>query len=323
MRDEMEGRVGEPLQLERIPTEIHPPPFLYGDFYFAEVAAGIYLQLRYEPIPAPVPDHFDIAPLVAPNENIALLMTDEHPNTTVETLGTLMYEQLRSQEIQFSTVISPVALGPVLGREITKAVQREEGRAVPALSIQKGKFLEMSSEQIAQLGGGFVWIPEELTSATPERIREYLETARRMGMGPPKPWVHGENCVSTASGTSKEGSTQLLSLDPKVAGYMRWTAEKTGFGTVIVDDAYLFGGTVQSSLELLSRAGIPVAGVITVLNEGPNEGVVLNSVGDRIPRMWLAKLPMLAQVQDDQGQHARMPIPGTFDGLEYFYRRIL
>ncbi len=297
-----------------------------GDTYTAEVGPGTYLQLRFEPIPEPVlhiNPGFDHAELSAENANIALLMTDEHPNTTIQRLGELMFEQLRTANIHFSTVVSPVSLGTVLGREIARcAEENETERVAPPFSLQKGKFLEISTEDEAATGGGYVWIPADLLDASSEKIRRYLENGQRMGVGPPKPWVRPEDCRATASGTSKVGSTQLLSLDPKVADYMRWTAMETGHGTILVDDAYLLGGTARSSLELLLNAGILVEAVFTVLNEGPNNPLILNSAGHEIPRMWLTKLPLFAQIRDQRGQPARMPIPGTYEGLRWFYRRV-
>jgi adenine/guanine phosphoribosyltransferase-like PRPP-binding protein len=261
-------------------TEGNPPVF-GGDFYWANLGTleePLMLQLRFEPI------NLDASVLTGeagghfPEDNrvrICLLMTNERHQSQLEVIGRQIYERVKERGIEFEGVIAPESLGSKLAQEVARAA-RLDGKPEPVLlSFQKGKVKEENGSIL---------------------------------VGPPKEWVDQQAGAEVKSGTSHPAAQQKLYLDQKIAS----AVHKRGTKFLIVDDARLSQGTINSSIELLKKFGIPIAGIATVLNEGnPTDQL------EGIPFVWLTKLPLMQRVPG-----GLMPIRSTFEGLDYFYREL-
>lgn len=248
-----------------------------GDFYFANIGAEdnpLILELRFEPTaltPQDVNPNFQ-ADLLDNQVRIALLMTNERYQNDLEQMGREILNQVEKREIEFDAVVAPDSLGSKLSQEIAR-LRSAEGKPVYLTSIQKGK--------------------------------AGLDKKGNLKVGSPKPWISEESGVEVNSGTSHAGSRQKLYLDPKIAEEMARRKQKV----LLVDDARLTEGTINSAVALLKQFNLEVAGIATVLNEGSPVKEI-----DSIPFVWLTKLPLFARTKD-----GLEPIPGTFDGLEHFY----
>lgn len=128
---------------------------------------------------------------------------------------------------------------------------------------------------------------------------------KKLVIGPPKEWVDASDYVLVTSGTSGK-APQAIFMDQKIAQV---------FGdrpTVIVDEARLTSGTVNSSIELARMMEINPVCVVTILNEAePTEEIM------GIPYIGLVKIPVFSK--NDQGFH---PIERSFTGVGYFYQEI-
>lgn len=86
-----------------------------------------------------------------------------------------------------------------------------------------------------------------------------------------------------------------------------------GKEVVVLDDARLTGGTIESMVRHCQQCGIKVKAVASVLNETePTDTVTIN--GQDYPFVWLTKLPLMVKTKDGY-----RPIQGTYQGLRYFY----
>jgi len=148
--------------------------------------------------------------------------------------------------------------------------------------------------------------------------REVFPTSLQKGkmngshIGPPKEWITEEYGIEVSSGTSSNGVKQKLYLDPRYANLIK----DMHWNVLLADDARLTMGTITASLELFKKLGISVTGITTVLNEGSPIHSIANTEGKEIPFRWLTKLPLSHLVSG-----GIQPIPGTFNGLEYFLVR--
>lgn len=211
---------------------------------------------------------------INPETGIALLMTNERYPRDLEIMAKEIRTRMDERGIAFDAVVAPESLGSKLSQEIARQV----GPDTMTTTLQKGKM-----QQLEPQGDLFV--------------------------GSPKPWIGHDHGVTVSSGTSHEGSKQKLFLDPKIAEVFRAQSS----GVLVVDDARMTSGTVESSIRLLRSQDIPIAAVATVLNEAEATDT-LRYEDEDIPYVWLTKLPLFRPTQ--QGMQ---PIPGTYDGLDKFY----
>lgn len=270
------------VKVEVIPSQTSRPVVFRTPFYLANIgseANPLLLELRFEPIAVMVDK---IAPTIergacADNHvRIALLMTNERYITDLMMMGNELYERVREQGIQFDAIIAMESLGPKLSQEAARVVYEREGRKILFTSFQKGK----------------------------PRVDEHGQ----ISVGPPKPWIIESAGIDVSSGTSHPAARQRLFLDQKVAEYMR----RHQLRVLIIDDARMTQGSINTGIALLRRFNIPVAAVATILNEGdPTEEI------DGIPYIGLTKLPLFMPVPG-----GLQPIPGSFRGLKYFYREV-
>lgn len=129
-----------------------------------------------------------------------------------------------------------------------------------------------------------------------------------MTVGPPKPWIEESAGIDVNSGTSHPAARQHLFLDQKVAAYMK----RKNLRVLVVDDARMTQGSINTEVALLRRSGIQIAAITTVLNEGqPTDEI------DGIPFVGLTKLPLFMRVPS-----GLYPIPDTYQGLTHFYREV-
>lgn len=281
LRHFLEEETGDnPARFLKIPADHKPTPVFSGDFYYANIGQSpeepILLALRFEPISTRV---VDINPqakidIIDEKARIALLMTNERSWLDLATMGEEIYWQLKQRGVGFDAIIAPDSLGPRIAQEIARISWLEEENVVLPTSFQKGK---------------------------PYRLGENEE----IHIGPPKEWINPEAGIPVNSGTSVGGSIQEIYLDQKIGQELARKKARV----LIVDDARLFGGTIDAGLRLLAQFGIEVAGIATVLNEGPPVKQI-----NEIPFVWLTKLPLFAQVKE-----GLQPIPNSYTGLEYFY----
>lgn len=200
---------------------------------------------------------------------IALLMTNERYPRDLEILAQQIDQRVRERGIDYDAVLAPESLGPPLGN----ALARLNGQRFPATSLQKGK---------PRIGEDGVF-----------------------GIGPPKAWIGMDDGIPASSGTSHSAVRQMLFLDPQWARLAR----ERKWRVLLVDDARLTGGTLDSSLDLARRIGLHVVAAATVLNEAEP----VDSLGG-IPYVWLTKLPLFT------GELGSLrPAAGTYDGLGHFY----
>jgi len=154
------------------------------------------------------------------------------------------------------------------------------------------------SQEIARLVGQYT------LQSTFQKGKPRIENGRFV-IGPPKEWVGLSDSVVVTSGTSGK-SPQAIFMDRKIAHVF---SDKP---TLILDEARLTSGTLNSSIELARKMGINVVAVATVLNETEPADKI-----DQIPYFNLVKLPVFTK--DDKGFH---PIEGSFNGVECFYQEI-
>lgn len=121
-------------------------------------------------------------------------------------------------------------------------------------------------------------------------------------MGTPKEWVDSPNFIMVRSGTSGK-APQAIFMDQEIA---RVFGDKA---TVIVDEARLTSGTVNSSIDLARKMRINPVCICTVLNEAPPTDEIKG-----VPFISLVKLPLFSR--DEKGFH---PKEGSFEGVDYFY----
>lgn len=271
----------DPVLFQVVPAEKSPAPIFSGSTYFANIGtphAPLLLELRFEPIDSSVliinPNFPQSEEITDERAHIALLMTNERWQHELEAIGTELYKRVRDERIDYEVIITPESLGPKLSQEMARAAWLYDRRKVYTTSLQKGKL------QVSQT--------DELM------------------IGSPKPWISEDFGVTVQSGTSRSGTNQKMYLDPKIGAKL----VELGYRILLVDDARLTSGTISSAIELLEGKGLTIAGVATVLNEADP----VNFLDDKIPFVWLTKLPLFAQVA-----HRFQPIPGTFQGLKYFY----
>ncbi len=151
------------------------------------------------------------------------------------------------------------------------------------------------SQEMARLKG-----PDTLLTSF-QKGKPRLEDGELV-LGPPKKWVGIENSVMVRSGTGGE-APQALFMDPKIAESL---GDKP---VVIVDDARLTSGTMNSSIELARKMDLNLAAVATVLNEADQIDQLHG-----VPYVSLTKVPVFNR--DNQGLH---PAEGSFDGVNNFY----
>ncbi|MHB9032057.1 MAG: type I phosphoribosyltransferase [Anaerolineae bacterium] len=269
-------------RVELIPSEGSQPVVFHSPFYLANISsqdAPLLLELRFEPIVATVNK---VAPNLGAgtlNDNhvrIALLMTNERYITDLMAMGSALYEGVKRRRIEFDAIVAMESLGPKLSQEVARVVYEREQRVLLLTSFQKGK----------------------------PRVDE----SGNVTVGPPKPWIIDEAGIEVSSGTSHPLARQRLFLDQKVAEYMQVRRLRV----LVIDDARMTQGSINTGVALLKRFNIPVAGVATILNEGEPTSEI-----DGIPYIGLTKLPLFMPVAGGLA-----PIPGTFRGLDYFYREI-
>lgn len=271
------------FRIEVIPTSIDPPPIFPGPTCLTDIAEKdsfypLLLELRFVPSGLTLGDvkpGWEPEGLADEWVRIALLMTNERYWLDLAAMGRELYQRLQKRGIKFDAVVAPEVLGPKLSQEIVKIVWEQEEREIYLTSFQKGK--------------------------------PRIDKAGIVTVGPPKPWVEEEAGIAVSSGTSLPESQQMqrLFLDQDIAAHMR----KLEFRVLLVDDALLTQGTINASLALLRQFKLPIAGVATVLNEGPPVDHI-----EEYPYVSLTKLPLFVRLA--QGIQ---PIPGTYEGLDYFY----
>ena len=108
-----------------------------------------------------------------------------------------------------------------------------------------------------------------------------------MTVGPPKPWIEESAGIDVNSGTSHPAARQHLFLDQKVAAYMK----RKNLRVLVVDDARMTQGSINTEVALLRRSGIQIAAITTVLNEGQPTDEIYG-----IPFVGLTKLPLFMRV---------------------------
>lgn len=278
-------RMGEELpDLQRItviPAQEEAPVF-GTPFYLANIGSEdtpLILELRFEPISLTADKLVNgRVPFDSSDDRvrICLLMTNERFQSDLEAMGSEIYRRLKEQGIKFGGLIAADSLGPRLTQEIARTAREDTGREPLLLSFQKGKV------RVNEQGALYV--------------------------GPPKEWIDEEAGIEVSSGTSHPAARQKLFLDQKIA---RLVSEQE-IKLVVVDDAKLTGGTIDSGIALLHKMNIPIAGIATVLNEGDPVSEI-----EDIPFVWLTKLPLMMRVKG-----GLQPIPGTYHGLDYFYQDV-
>lgn len=287
-------RYDEPFPLSKkylaIPAS-NDPPIIRSKFYSANIGSlenPVMLELRNEPRDVPVSAfENDRIPYDANDDRVRinLLMTNErHPAFELMKMAEYLYKAVEERGIKYDAIIAPETLGSKLSEAMSIYAWNEEGRDIYATSLQKGK------PRV-----------EKIKNNLPVRSRKNW----KLVTGSPKPFVDEKAGLGVASGTSRSGTEQKLYLDQQIAGAIA----KYGWRTLIVDDARLTQGTINTSIRLLKQMDIPVAGVATVLNEGDPTDYL-----GEIPFVWLTKLPMNKRVLGGY-----QPIRGTYDGLDYFY----
>lgn len=200
---------------------------------------------------------------------IALLMTNERYPRDLTAIAEEFVQRAAARGIEYDGVIAPESLGSKLSQEIA----RQKGPYTVQTTLQKGK-PRVEADGVV-------------------RVRS------------PKAWISEADSVTVSSGTSHPDAQQRLYLDPQIA--TRLTALPQG--VLLVDDARLSSGTITSSIELLRKTGVPIAGIATVLNEHePTDQV------EGIPYLYLTKLPTFERVAG--GWSPRL---GSYNGLEFFY----
>lgn len=267
-----------PAKILQVPAT-DSPPLIQSDFYLANIGSyeePTLLELRFEPIPSEVKKLDENAEPTDPRIHISLLMTNErHPILDLRPMGSLLNKAVGERGIEYEVIIAPESLGSKLSQSMAEAAWREEGRLIYITSLQKGK--------PAEAEGNFF-------------------------IGSPKPWIEESAGIAVASGTSNTATQQRLYLDQKIARAIN----ENHWRALLVDDARLTQGTINSSVELLQSMDINIAGIATVLNEGdPADNL------HGIPFVFLTKLPLNMKVAEGY-----KPIPGTYDGLDYFYLEV-
>ncbi|MCL5994549.1 MAG: hypothetical protein M1546_00650 [Chloroflexi bacterium] len=277
-------RDGEPFTdvstLQVIPADLLPPPTFTSDFYLTNIGPSeedpTFLELRFEPSNLEVAR---IAPELAPIATdryiyLCLLMTNERYEDELVAQGRLLIKALERRGITDYALLTADALGPRLTQAMQTVFRTEYVRRVYATSFQKGR---------VQAGTALI--------------------------GPPKNWVDESAGTEVRSGTSKSGSVQKIYLDQKI----RDKLIALGKEVVVLDDARLTGGTIESMVRHCQQCGIKVKAVASVLNETePTDTVTIN--GQDYPFVWLTKLPLMVKTKDGY-----RPIQGTYQGLRYFY----
>lgn len=152
------------------------------------------------------------------------------------------------------------------------------------------------SQEIARLMG-----PETLQS-TFQKGKPRIENGNFV-VGSPKEWVSLDDSVLVTSGTSGK-APQAIFMDRKIA---RVFGQKP---ILILDEARLTSGTLNSAIELARKMGLNVAGAATVLNEAAQTDSIEN-----IPYFNLVKLPVFTKEPD-----GFKPVEGSFQGVRYFYQ---
>lgn len=273
---------GDTVLVTRQSAESDPPPTFTTPFYLANIGSPEYpllLELRFEPIAATVER---IAPDIQMPEGldkhvrIALLMTNERYITDLMALGNELYARVRARDIAFDAIVAMESLGPKLSQEVARVVLEREGRNLLFTSFQKGK--------------------------------PRVDDQGNVTVGPPKPWIEESAGIDVNSGTSHPAAKQRLFLDQKVASYIR----ENNLRVLIIDDARMTQGSINTGVALLRRSQIPIAAVATILNEGEPTDTI-----DGIPYIGLTKLPLFMPVTG-----GLRPIPGTYRGLAHFYREL-
>jgi hypothetical protein len=266
--------------LQVIPTGVVPPPTFSSDFYLTNIGPSeedaTYLELRFEPSNLEVSRIAPDLVSVATDRyvHLCLLMTNERYEDELVAQGRLLIKALEKRGVTNYTLLTADALGPRLTQAMQTVFRTEYGRRVYATSFQKGR---------VQAGTAVI--------------------------GPPKNWVDESAGIEVRSGTSKSGSAQKIYLDQKIRA--RMIAQ--GKGVVVIDDARLTGGTIESMVRHCQQYGINVQAVASVLNETePVDTVTIN--GQVYPFIWLTKLPLMVKTKDGY-----LPIQGTYEGLRNFY----
>ena len=273
-------RFPEITTLQVIPAATLPPPTCSGDFYLTNIGPSeqdpLFLELRFEPSNLEVSN---IAPsftsmAISPYVHLCLLMTNERYEDELVAQGRLLIKALEKRGITDYALLTADSLGPRLTQAMQTVFRTEYGRRVYATSFQKGR---------VQAGSALI--------------------------GPPKNWVDDTAGIEVRSGTQKSGSAQKIYLDQKIRARMI----ALGQGVVVVDDARLTGGTIESMVRHCQQFGIQVKAVASVLNETePTDTVTIN--GQAYPFVWLTKLPLTIKTKEGY-----LPIPGTYNGLQNFY----
>lgn len=268
-----------------LPTDAGVPPVYRDGFTWANIgpqddpANPLLLELRLTPIDLPV-----VA--VMPEAETGIAEAPVH-------IGLLMTNERTPRDLR------------AIAERFTTEISR---RGIPATGV-------MSPEQLGwKLGYG---IAERMGEDTPITSLQKGKPGAH-GIFPPKPWIGMEHGISVGSGTSNQGVSQMLFLDPQVADVFR----RRGIGVFYVDDARLTPetGTMDRSLTLLHEMGIRVVGAGTVLNEADDRDslFVRNATGqivDEVPYIALTKLPLHMPT----GDGGITPIPGTDHGLPRYY----
>lgn len=188
---------------------------------------------------------------------------------------------------------SPGDLESMAKRIMEKINQRGlEFKAVIGVEASGSKL----SQEMARLKG-----PQTLQT-TFQKGKPRIENGQLV-VGPPKEWVGSSDCVVVTSGTSGK-APQAIFMDKKIAKVF---GDKP---TVVIDEARLTSGTMNSAIELGRKMGINVVAAATVLNEAePTDEI------DGISYINLVKLPVFSK--DSQGFH---PTEGSFAGVDVFYK---
>jgi len=187
----------------------------------------------------------------------------------------VMAEEIISRAGERNIDFDAVAAPASLGTHLSQEIARQMGALTPVLALQKGKAVREKNGQII------------------------IDT--------PKAWIDGKAGIDVSSGTSRSDSLQKLYADQAIV-------EALGPRKVLlVDDARLSSGTLDSSLILLGEMGVNITGAATVLNEaGPVDEIGI----DRIPYVYLTKLPIFDPVEE-----GLQPREGSYQGLNHFYIR--
>jgi len=184
----------------------------------------------------------------------------------------VMAEEIISRAQARNIDFDAVAAPASLGTHLSQEIARQMGPLTPVLALQKGKAIERNGDVI---------------------------------IASPKAWIDENSGIDVSSGTSQSNSLQKLYADQAIIEAL--VPRKV----LLVDDARLTSGTLDSSLILLQQMEVNITGAATVLNEADK----VDEIGiNKIPYVYLTKLPIFDRVKE-----GFRPREDSYQGLKYFY----